>query len=224
MKFFDYSTLSALLVAGTLLSCNQPASEENIAEAKPAETGEVKVVSTLSFSDGKYTVDTNTSTCNWVGKEASGSSHTGDIGFHKGSISILNNAFGSAFVGINMNSINCTDLEEGGKERLEGHLKSDDFFGTEQHPYALLAVEAVKTKGTESVAVGKLTIKGITQPVGFPITLQEDGDDIIVDGTLTFDRSDFDVRFRSDKWFSDLGDKLIYNDIDLTVHIEARPE
>ena len=95
---------------------------------------------------------------------------------------------------------------------------------SEQHPYALLAVEAVKTKGTESVAVGKLTIKGITQPVGFPITLQQDGDDIIVDGTLTFDRSDFDVRFRSDKWFSDLGDKLIYNDIDLTVHIEARPE
>ena len=105
MKFFDYSTLSAFLVAGALLSCNQPAAEESIAEAKPEETGEIKVVSTLSFSDGTYTVDTGTSTCNWIGKEASGSSHTGDITFHKGSISILNNAFGSAFVGINMNSM-----------------------------------------------------------------------------------------------------------------------
>ena len=110
MKFFNYSTLSAFIVAGALLSCNQPATTESIAEAKPEETGEIKVVSTLSFPDGKYIVDNGTSTCNWVGKEASGSSHTGDIGFHKGSISILNNAFGSAFVGINMNSINCTDL------------------------------------------------------------------------------------------------------------------
>jgi len=62
MKFFNYSTLSALIVAGALLSCNQPATEESIAEAKPEETGEIKVVSTLSFPDGKYIVDNGTST------------------------------------------------------------------------------------------------------------------------------------------------------------------
>jgi polyisoprenoid-binding protein YceI len=224
MKIALFPTLTAIVMAGALLSCNETSTSDATTEAKPEETGDIKVVATLSFADGEYNVDGAASTCTWVGKEASGSSHTGDIQFHKGSLSILDNTFSTAFIGIDMNSINCTDLEGEAKGNLEGHLKSDDFFGTDKHQYAMLAVEAIKTKEGSSMAVGKLTIKDITQPVGFPITMTKDGDDIVVDGTLTFDRSDFDVRFRSDKWYSDLGDKLIYNDITLSVHVVARPE
>ena len=45
------------------------------------------------------------------------------------------NITGGEFV-IDMNSIACTDLEGDSKGQLEGHLKSDDFFGVENHPTA----------------------------------------------------------------------------------------
>lgn len=224
MKTTLLTAFAAVALTATLFSCNESSTANPDATNKPEETGDAKLVSTLTFADGKYNLDGALSTCNWEGKEASTKSHSGDIQFHKGSISIVDNAFKTAFVGIDMTSINCTDLEGKAKSSLEGHLKSDDFFGTANHQYATLAVEAVKTKNGESMAVGKLTIKGITQPIGFPITMTKDGDNIVVDGTMTFDRSQFDVRFRSDKWYSELGDKLIYNDIDLSVHIVALPE
>jgi len=223
MKTPFHTTLAVLLVATTLFSCSE--SETSSTEAiKKSKEGKVeKTVSAVSFPDGNYTIDSKYSSFGWEGKEASGTSHTGDIQIHKGSMSIMDNSFHTAFVGINMGTINCTDLEGDAKSRLEQHLKSADFFGSEKHQYSTLDVIAIKTKNGETKAVGTLTIKGITKPVGFPATLSLDGDNIVVDGTLVFDRSDFDVRFRSDKWYSDLGDKLIYNDIALNYHLVARP-
>ena len=181
------------------------------------------MVSAEILPDGAYSVVQDLSSFTWEGKEASGNTHTGNIDLYKGSLKVMNSSFSSAFIGINMNSINCTDLEGSAKERLEGHLKSEDFFATDSHQIATLNVNAIKTANNVSKASGILTIKGISQPITFPTTVFLDGDNIVIDGTLRFDRSNFDVRFRSDKWYSDLGDKLIYNDIDLTYHIVASP-
>ena len=61
---------------------------------------------------------------------------------------------------------------------------------------------------------GELTIKGITQPIVF--TLKPVSDQSYV-ADLTFDRSDYNVRFRSGSFFENLGDKLILDDIKLEV-------
>jgi hypothetical protein len=40
-------------------------------------------------------------------------------------------------------------------------------------------------------------------------------------GKLTVHRTLYGMKFRSGNFFKDLGDTLIYNDFDLTVHITA---
>lgn len=211
----------AVLLLTPFMSCSTTEKPDETPAIEGEKTKTEKVISTEVFPDGKYTVDQKQSTFSWEGKEASGHSHTGEIKLYKGSVNIMNSEFYEAYVGIDMNSINCTDLEGGAKERLEGHLKSEDFFGTDKYPYSTIEITSTKTKGEVTKAVGTLTIKGIAQPIVFPTTLSLKDENIVIDGTLVFDRSLFDVRFRSDKWYSNLGDKLIYNDIELTYHIVA---
>ena len=61
--------------------------------------------------------------------------------------------------------------------------------------------------------IGDLTIKDITHPITF--ILEPVGNSYIAD--LTFDRSDYNVQFRSGSFFENLGDKLILDDIKLEV-------
>ena len=63
---------------------------------------------------------------------------------------------------------------------------------------------------------GVLTIKDISHPITFDVEV--DGNTL--NANLTFDRSLYDVRFRSGSFFENLGDKLIVDDIDLEVTLE----
>ena len=60
---------------------------------------------------------------------------------------------------------------------------------------------------------GVLTIKGISHPISFVLSV----DNKVATSKFTFDRSKYDVRFRSGTFFENLGDKLILDDIDLRV-------
>jgi polyisoprenoid-binding protein YceI len=63
---------------------------------------------------------------------------------------------------------------------------------------------------------GNLTIKGITNPVTFEISLYKEN---TYRATLVFDRSKFDVRYGSDSFFDNLGDRVILNEIELVVDL-----
>ena len=139
-----------------------------------AQKEEASAYTELTLTDGVYNIDASESTCIWTGKEASSKSHVGTINYHKGTIKVIDSKIHSAFSGIDMQSIQCTDMNADKAERLNGHLKSEDFFGVEKHPYATLNIESIKTKGGTSMAIGKLTIKGITEAVAFPLTLSGD--------------------------------------------------
>ena len=73
-----------------------------------------------------------------------------------------------------MTSIQVTDLKAGdGKEKLEGHLKADDFFGTEKFDTATLNFTSVtpKANGTYTVTAN-LKIKEKTNPVTFDVIVK----------------------------------------------------
>jgi polyisoprenoid-binding protein YceI len=117
---------------------------------------------------------------------------------------------------VDMTSINNQDMEGDSKARLEGHLKSDDFFSVESYPTAAISINS-----SELISDGKwnvsadLSIKGFTHPVNFEMISSEDG----WSANLVFDRSKYDVRFRSGSFFENLGDKLIYDDIELSINL-----
>lgn len=216
-------TWAACAAAIALASCGAPA--ESNADTTPAKEGATEV-ETPVFIGGTYTIDPAASTVNWKGTKITNDSHVGTVNVHKGTISVVDNAIAKAFIAIDMGTIECTDegMDDDTKANLIGHLMSDDFFGVEQFPYARLELEGIKTKGDVAMAYGQIVIREIAQPIYFPVTLSDDNGNIVVDASVTIDRSKHEVKFRSGAFpdlFPDLGDKLINDDIELDVHIVA---
>lgn len=152
----------------------------------------------------------------WTGKKVTGQ-HTGTINIKSGNIDIQDGVLkGGNFV-IDMNSIVCTDMEGEYGKKLEGHLKSDDFFGVPNHPTAEVVITSVNTGEVRNRydITADLTIKGITHPITFSAILGED----MAKAKITVDRTKYDVKYGSGSFFDGLGDKMIYDDfeLDLTV-------
>ncbi len=59
-----------------------------------------------------------------------------------------------------------------GNERRDNHLRSDDFFGAESYPSMTFVSTSVRQTGPDQlVALGDLTIKGVTKQIELSITL-----------------------------------------------------
>jgi polyisoprenoid-binding protein YceI len=173
----------------------------------------------ISFSYSQsLTVNKTQSLIRWYGEELTGKTHFGNLSFKEGRIELQDGLIiGGNFV-VNMTSLSVEDLSGGAKARLEGHLRSDDFFSVDKYPEATLKITQ-KAKVEEDVQklYGELTIKGIKHAVDFSIILV---DKKTATANLTFDRSKYNVRFRSGSFFENLGDKLILDDIRMEVSLQ----
>jgi polyisoprenoid-binding protein YceI len=159
-----------------------------------------------------------TSNIRWYGEEITGKQHYGDLKFSSGNIQIKNEVVTNGSFIVNMNSLTVEDLSGGGKKRLEGHLRSTAFFGVSDHPQASLSISSmVEIDGNSQILDGQLTIKGVTHPINFSLTLTPENS---ASAILVFDRSKYDVRFRSGSFFDELGDKLILDEIKLEVALD----
>ena len=174
-----------------------------------------------------YSIDTKTSKVYWTATKIGGS-HTGTISIAKGTITTKNNGVYSASIVMDMKTIDNTDLDEPGyKAKLEGHLKSEDFFSVEKFPQALFEakqftpIKDAKTGASNYTITGDLTIKGITHAVSFPVTVAINGNKVTTKGTLIFDRSKWNVKYGSGSFFEGLGDHLIYDDVALKFELYA---
>ena len=160
-------------------------------------------------------IDVENSKIKWIGEELSGKNHYGSLKFKNGNLQLDNGKIISGNFTVDMNTINVEDLQGGSKQRLEGHLRSDDFFSVEKFSEAIFEINSsavVNEDGANQVLSGNLTIKGITHPAKLEI-------DNNWAAKLVFDRSKYDVRFRSGNFFQNLGDKLIYDEIAISANI-----
>ena len=177
----------------------------------------VVVFSALSITAQTKKVDVAQSSINWTGKKVTGQ-HEGTINLKDGTLIFKGKKLVGGTFNVDMNSIIVTDLKAGqGKEKLEGHLKADDFFGTEKFATATLVFKKVVTKAPNVHTVnGDLTIKGITKPVTFDITTTTS----TASTTVKIDRTKYDIKYGSGSFFDNLGDKAINNDFNLTVNLK----
>jgi polyisoprenoid-binding protein YceI len=198
-----FMTLSAVLVA------------TSIAFATPSNTTEKTTEKTTKAVEKKV-VDTEASTITWKAYKVTGS-HEGTINLASGNLDFNGTTLtGGAFV-VDMTTINTTDLEGEYKQKLDGHLHSDDFFATATHKTASLEITSVKASGKNAYdATANLTIKNITKEVNFTISVYGSK----ATASLKVDRSQFDVRYGSGSFFDNLGDKTIYDEFDLVVDLQ----
>ncbi len=171
---------------------------------------------TNPIEEEKREVNTETSKVTWKAYKVTGS-HTGTVDLESGALIFEGDQLtGGEFV-VDMTSLISTDLEGEYKGKLEGHLKSDDFFSVESHPTSSLVFTDVKATGKNSYEVtGDLTIKGITKPVTFDVSVYGSK----ATATMKVDRAQYDVRYGSGSFFENLGDKTIYDEFDLVVDLE----
>ena len=121
---------------------------------------------------------------------------------------------------VNLTVEDLTDAKSKGS--LTGHLKSDDFFSVEKFNTSSFKItEAKSSNGTDYTITGNLTIKGITQKVSFPAKVSVAGKKVTATGQIKFDRTKFEIKYRSGSYFEDLADKMIYDEVKLDVKLVA---
>ena len=167
------------------------------------------LIGSLSFAQ-QLTLDTSQSKIKWTGKEITTKEHYGSLAFNNGTLTFKNNKPDKGNFVVDMTSLQNEDLSEDYRGRLEGHLKSDDFFSVDKFPEAMLNITQSTQNDQNNYSVeGLLTIKGATHPISFNMIKVNS----IWEAKMVFDRAKYNVQFRSGSFFENLGDKLIYDDI-----------
>ena len=138
-----------------------------------------------------------------------------------GTIETDNGSFtnGQVNVEINADSVDTNDAQR------DGHLRTNDFFGTGDNPRITFRSTGVTPKsGDDFLLHGDLTIRGITRPV--TLDAEYDGGGKTPFGTevaawtaeTEIDRKDFDLTWNAPL---EAGGFLIGDDVKITIDIEA---
>ena len=168
--------------------------------------------------------------------------HNGKLRLLNGNIN-LNEQNISGDVTINMRSLNNSELAGTLSERLVGHLRSADFFDVEKYPTAKLSIK--KSKIIEKLSDGRykmlidgdMTIKSKTNPISFEAIIDLISEIKTAEGTLVFNRNDFDVQYRSEMHLNDpksfwnklqttrdtAKDKVINEEIEIQFNVVSMP-
>lgn len=182
----------------------------------------VSMAAGAAEKNSKMTVNVASSKVNWLGKKVTGE-HNGTVNLKAGTIELKGKTLvGGEFV-MDMASIknlDLTDVEY--NKKLTTHLNSDDFFGTAKFPEAKLKIKSAKELAPGKAEVdGELTIKGKTHPIQFPVELSISDKMATAKGKLVVDRTKYDIKYNSGKFFPNIGDKMINDEFELSFEVSA---
>ena len=176
----------------------------------------VVVLSTVGATAQTKNINTTSSNIEWVGKKVTGQ-HNGTVKFKDGALVFKGKKLKGGIFTVDMTSLTATDLSGEYQGKLNGHLKSEDFFGTEKYPTAKLIFKKIGTKTANVYTVtADLTIKGITKPVTFLMTVNGN----TATTAFNVDRTKYDIRYNSKSFFESIGDKAIYDEFELKVNLK----
>lgn len=203
-----------LILAPLFFNCGEPVKEKNKNDA-PAGS-----ISSYVGDEKHFIIDTKESVVAWTGSSVHGKQQ-GYAYISKGELTIENGQLMGGTVEIEMNKI-----EGPGHSRdnnLINHLKGPDFFDVKKFPFSSFAIISVASINIEDKDItGNLTIKGITHPVTFPVKVDVKDGIVKANGKLVIDRTKWDVRYKSGKFFDNLKDQAISDSIEFDIMIVAK--
>ena len=176
-----------------------------------------------SFTITPHTNDVKVNTKNskliWTGSKPTGS-HTGTIDIVSGFLTFDHGNFVGGTFSIDMQSLATNDMSEESNKKLDRHLKNEDFFDVEKFSDANLKITKVfKIDDRNYSVLADLTMKGITNPISFEAEVTGSGNSFVAAAKFTIDRTKWGVEYKSGNIFKNLGDKIIYDDIELDVFL-----
>ncbi|WP_376782517.1 YceI family protein [Kaistella carnis] len=185
------------------------------------ETTEV----TTDNNGAVYELDTLNSRIEWKGYKilkSDQTSHFGTINFESGDLTVHEGMLESGKFIVDMNSLTSVDLKDDAEQlgKLNGHLKSGDFFETDKFPTASYEITKVSKNDSgdyNTLLDGNLTIKGITKPMQFNANVSvKDGVASIATEPKDISREAFNVKYQMP-----VANGVIKDDVNLQIIIKA---
>lgn len=169
-----------------------------------------------------YAVDTNESRLEWKGRKVTGS-HNGILMIKSGELVVTDGQLTGGNFEMDMTTIRVLDLSNRNmNEKLLNHLKSDDFFSIEEFPTSTFVITSATPGDSNNYSItGDLSIKGTTAPVTFDTTVDIADGTATATATIKYDRTVYDIQYGSGSFFSNLGDNMINDEIEMTVTLKA---
>ncbi len=216
-KIFFAAAAMALFI-----SCN------NTSNADSAETSAKQEVTT---TDGvSYPVD-STSLITWIGSKPTGK-HTGIFKLKDGSLLVKENSLTGGNFTIDLTSLANQDMaaDAENKGKLEGHLKSPDFFDIAKYPTAKFEITSVEPfiadstnkdmvmKGATHTIKGNLTLKDSTKNISFPAIVSLAGNSATASADFKIDRTQWGMNYKGP---NNPQDWLISKEVNINLNIVA---
>ncbi len=176
--------------------------------------------------DEKVSFSPTASIVKWEGKKVTGQ-HDGTIAVKKAEITMNGKDLKGGEVEIDMKTIANTDLKDAEyNKKLVTHLSSEDFFQVEKFPTALLKIKSSKSvpgfAGPTFEVTADLTIKGKTNEIKFPALVDTKNGVTTAKANITIDRTKWEIKYGSGKFFQGLGDKMINDEFKLDVLLASK--
>ena len=180
----------------------------------------IEKTESIILPKGEYQIDKTKSVVRWIGRTPI-KFHDGTINIQEGNFSVDDNGILNGDIIIDMESINCTDLSGGGKKSLEEHLMNDDFFSVNKFKTSKINISSEMKPNNGLIDFkGNLEIKNISNPISFKSSISKTPEGkYTASSKLTFDRSVYNIKYKSKSFFDDLGDKFINDDIEIELEI-----
>lgn len=205
--------LVASLAVIALAACEDPSKGKARAVTTEA-TSVVAEPKTGASETVKYAFDQTTSKIEWTGSKVTGK-HEGGFKIFAGAITLVDRTLEKSAVTVDIE----TDSLFADADKLQGHLRSADFFDVARFPKASFTSTAV-TKGGENGAShtvrGNLTLHGLTKSIGFPATIKTYPGGVDVDAEFAINRKDFGLVYPGKP------DDLIRDDVVIKLTIRSR--
>ncbi len=182
------------------------------------------------FAEGtkKVEISPSESSISWVGRKVTGS-HAGTVPVKAGEVLLDGERIASGTFGIDLSGVKVTDIPDPkNNAKLVGHLKSPDFFAAEMFPTVQFTIDSAAPmakplpNGENTTIKGTLSIKGIAKPVEFPAQVSIKDGVAEARGKAKLDRTQWDIRYGSGKFFQGLGDKLIYDEFEVDFALKGK--
>lgn len=194
--------------------------------ASKTETAAITEKQSVAETDGtNYGVD-STSLVTWIGTKPTGQ-HTGLFKVNEGSLTVKDNALTGGNFTIDIASLANLDLaaDAENKGKLEGHLKSSDFFDAAKYPTAKFEITSVepfvadrKNKDATHTIKGNLTLKDSTKNISFPAKVIVDNKSATATADFKIDRTQWGLNYKGP---NNPADWVISKDVNIKLSIAA---
>lgn len=210
-----FAALSALVI---LASCGGSSVKTEDAQAAAQSADSARV----------FALDSASSKVEWLAKKVTGQ-HNGTLAIKSGELKTEAGKITSGRFLLNMPSIKVLDLTDAETNtKLTGHLNSEDFFSTSKFPegiFELVSSEPIANAaaGAPNYTIkGNLTLKGISKAISFPAIIAMNGETLNAQASFDIDRTEWDIRYGSGKFFKDIGDAAINDNFNIKLNIVAK--